>query len=168
MTNQLDKSFEALAITAANWTLGSPFTTGFSTNTTAYAQNDVLGGLLYFDMRKSNTGSVLIVGATVTDNDTKGVAGDLYLFNALPTAIADNAAFAGTLVLADWLARQTKISFATYDVDSAFETCEINGISRLCVVNTGFLYGYFKITTASPPTFANGKAFNIKLACLTQ
>lgn len=147
---------------------GTNTSPGFTTNTTAYAQNDVLGGLITFPVLNTTSGVVLLSSIIVLDNDTKGVAGDLYLFNQLPTTINDNAAFAGNLVLADWLARQSKISFSTYDTDSAFKTCEVATTDKLYQITTGKLYGYYVITTASPPTFANGKLFDIRLLGMTQ
>lgn len=160
----LDKYFESYA--AVTQVAGAR---GITPSTSAYATGNVLGGLLYFDMTKATNGGGFIIGATAMDNDTKGalVAGDLYLFNALPTTIADRANFAGTLVLADWLARATKISFASYDVDSAFESCEVTNINRAFASPNGWLYGFYKITGLGA-TFAGSKRVDLKLVVMAQ
>jgi hypothetical protein len=157
----MDRPIDVRGVFAGNTT------PGFAPTTTAYTTGDVLGGLITFPMPTTASGLIVLTSAIVLDNDTKGVAGDLYLFNALPTTIADNAVFAGNLVLADWLTRQTKISFSTYDTDSAFKTCEVATTDKLYQVPKGNLYGYFVIT-GSAPTFGSNKTFDIRLLGTTQ
>ena len=59
----------------------------------AYSANDVIGGLLRFDVQSAG-GFGVVNNAIVTDDANVISALTLYLFNAAPDAIADNGAFA--------------------------------------------------------------------------
>jgi hypothetical protein len=63
----------------------------------AYAAGDVVGGLLTFEnaAREAGAGG-LVVGITIVDDAGQDSEMELWLFNAQPDAIADNAPFAPT------------------------------------------------------------------------
>lgn len=79
---------------------GSPGVTRTVTPTVtagAYAANDVVGGVLEFELaaRRNGLGG-LVSGVTIIDDAGQDSEMELWLFNAEPDAIADNAAFAPT------------------------------------------------------------------------
>src|SRR5690554_3788446 len=61
-------------------------------STTAYSANDVVGGLITL-----NVPSGIVRRVKLTDDDNEGAAMTLYLFDAQPTTIANDAAFAPTI-----------------------------------------------------------------------
>ena len=69
---------------------------GLVCDTNAYASGDVVGGMLSFTVRSAGGGGV-IRRAMLVDDDNAGKILTLYFFDALPSTIADNAAFAPTV-----------------------------------------------------------------------
>ncbi len=62
----------------------------------AYSANEVVGGLLEFEVGTGGGGGI-VQRVTLTDSDNEKTAMKLYLFDELPTTIADNATFAPTI-----------------------------------------------------------------------
>src|SRR5574343_384011 len=67
----------------------------------AYSANDVVGGLLTFQLAPEapagvNPASGFVRVVTISDDDNEKAALELHLFREAPTVIADNAAFAPT------------------------------------------------------------------------
>jgi len=69
-------------------------------DTDAYTAGDVVGGLLVFPVH-SGGGGGRITDIYLTDAANQSEPYTLYIFDALPTAIADDAAFAGSIVIGD-------------------------------------------------------------------
>lgn len=66
-------------------------------STGAHAIGDVLGGLLWFtDAAQLSGGSGIVMSVNIVDDSGSDVEMELWLFNAEPTAIADDAAFVPT------------------------------------------------------------------------
>lgn len=68
-------------------------TVALTVDTNAYTANDVMGGLLTFAIPGPGNGG-FISKIRIIDDDNEKAAVKLFLFNAAPTAIADDAAFA--------------------------------------------------------------------------
>lgn len=124
----------------------------------AYAAGDVVGGLITVDIGASG----IIRQLKLVDDDNIGAALDLYIFNAEPTAIADNAVFATAFTLADhkkWIARlsittadwntinSNKTAFATYLANRNLAIDYYSG--------NGKFYVYIVTPTGSTPTYVS-------------
>ena len=79
----------------------------------AYAAGDVIGGLLTFDVYSAGGGGT-IRRVVMIDTDDEKAAGKLYLFNAAPSGIADNAPFVPTAADMKKLIDIVSISAADY------------------------------------------------------
>lgn len=115
----------------------------------AYSAADVVGGLLTFNLQ-SPSGCGYIDAVRIVDDDDEKAASKLYLFNAVPTTIADNAALAG-LALADLkkligVVTIASASFITINSNAHFIN---NGLTIPYTTQTGALYGYL-VCDATP------------------
>jgi hypothetical protein len=131
----------------------------------AYTAEDVVGGLLTFNIT-SPSGCGVINKLVITDDADQKAAGSLYLFNAAPTAIADNAA--GELAIADLKKIATVIAIAADD----YKTVNNNAYAVITDINDvykadgkGCLYGYF--ITSGTPTYAAITDLTLTLSVLT-
>jgi hypothetical protein len=66
----------------------------------AYTAGDVVGGLLEFDIQDASGGGICS-SLRMVDEDSQAEGFSLYLFNAAPTTIANDAAFAASVTVAD-------------------------------------------------------------------
>lgn len=114
----------------------------------AYSAADVVGGLLTFSTGGLPEGSIL-TRALLVDDDNEKAEITLYMFNAAPTSINDNAAFAP--LVADLKKLVTKITFAVADYvtvnSNAYALKE--DLNDQIPANGGSLYGYL-VCTATP------------------
>lgn len=85
----------------------------FANATDAYADGDVIGGAISLAVRDFAT-SGFVNKVIVDDADGEGVALDVHVYNAVPTAIADNAAFSLATV-ADRIKHAGSLAVATGD-----------------------------------------------------
>ena len=141
-------------------------TTALTVGTDAYTANDVVGGLITFDVANS-AGSGLIRWASVVDDDAEDAELALYLFDAVPTTIADDAAFAPTV--ADLKKYIGKILFEAAD----YEDINSNGVAMLghgvstdflnidFKTDTGNIYGYLVCT--GTPTYTAATDLTIRV-----
>jgi hypothetical protein len=131
----------------------------------AYTANDVVGGLLTFTLGGAIGGGILN-SILLVDDDSEGAALDLYLFNAAPTTIADDAAFAP--VVADLKKLITKISIVAGD----YVTVNGNDFALKETMNhifsavNGLIYGYLVCT--GTPTYTAATDLYLELRVLTQ
>jgi hypothetical protein len=131
----------------------------------AYSAADVVGGLLTFSVT-SPSGCGVINKLVIADDEDEKAAGSLYLFNAAPTTIADNAA--GALVIADLKKIVTVIAIAADD----YVTINGNAYAVIDDINDvykadgkGNLYGYF--ITSGTPTYGAATDLTLTLSVLT-
>jgi hypothetical protein len=120
----------------------------------AYSANDVIGGLLTFDVHNAGGGGI-VRWARLVDDDNEKAELTLYLFNSSPTAILDDAAFAP--VVADLKNYIGKILFQAAD----YETINSNAVALIghgvstdflnidFTTDSGNLFGYL-VATATP------------------
>ena len=141
-------------------------TTALTVDTNAYTANDVVGGLLTFNVANAGGGG-LIRWASVVDDDNEKAELTLYLFDQAPTAIADDAAFAPAI--ADLKKYIGKILFEAAD----YQTINGNAVAMLGHgVSTDFLnidfntvdgniYGYLVCT--GTPTYTAATDLTLRL-----
>lgn len=94
------------------------FTLTLTHTTNAYADGDVIGGLLSQTIMNRAT-SGFINKVVIVDDDSEGVALNLHVYNSAPTTIADNAAFAVDTVSAKAYAGKIAIAAADYATGSS-------------------------------------------------
>jgi hypothetical protein len=131
----------------------------------AYTANDVVGGLLTFTVG-GVLGSGVINNVMLVDSDDEKAEIKLYLFDAAPTTIADDAAFAP--VAADLQSLIAVITFATGDFASVNSMAyaqknDLNYIFNADSKNNIYAYA---VCTATP-TYAADKTLHFQLRILT-
>lgn len=117
-------------------------------STTAYTANDVVGGLLEFDVVESGGGGVVGQIEIADDHDVKA-AFKLYLFNAAPTTIANDAAFAPTIADLQKLIGIVEIAAADYSTINGNAWAQVKDLNIWYSAQTGTLYGYL-VSDATP------------------
>jgi hypothetical protein len=133
-------------------------------DTNAYSANDVIGGLLSFDVSTSRVNGGIINTALVADDDNEKAALTLYLFHAAPTTIADDAAFAPTI--ADLKQLCAVIAFSSYTTVNSNAYSLVEDINNAFVSTTGILYGYLVCTAT--PTYTAATDLTVVLTIITE
>lgn len=133
-------------------------------DTDAYTANDVMGGLLQFDVSGLVVNGGIINQAIFIDEDSIGVAAKLYLFDELPTTIADDAAFAPTI--ADLNKLVAVIQFSSFTTINSLDYSIVEDINNIYVVTNNILYGY--LVTDGTPNHSTIDAITIRLYILSE
>lgn len=141
-------------------------TGGITVDTDAYTAGDVVGGLLTFDV-SSGMGGGLINRVRVVDEDNQSAAFNLYLFNAVPTTIADDAAFASAVTIADVQKLVCKVSIGSYTTLNSIDYYHSAVLNYAFTSDAEKLYGYL-VANGSTPNFTNADAVSIYLEILTE
>lgn len=137
----------------------SPPTVGITVDTDAYVPDTVMGGLLVFDVA-SGLGGGFISRFRLVDKDSLGANLRLYVFNALPSVIADDAAFALTEADLQMLVADVPISgFTTVNSIDYWHSDVLNYPYK---VTGGKLYAYL-VADGSTPNPTNADAYTIYL-----
>lgn len=113
--------------------------------TTAYTAGDVVGGLLSFDVSSAPEGGILN-RVTITDAANQKEPYVLWLFNAAPTTIADDAAFAPAIADLKKVVGTITIAAADYVTVNSLAIAQVNLVNQQFPANTGTLYGYLVAT----------------------
>lgn len=139
-----------------------PFEVSFTPGTSAYGDGDVVGGVLTFNClgTPAPTDGV-ITHLTLSENDNEGSDFVLWLFDSVPTTIADNAALA--LAIADLQNSMGTIAIAAAD----YATNNSLKIATVILSNPisfwrSTLYGYL-VTDGTTPTFSASRTIKIRL-----
>ncbi len=130
----------------------------------AYSAGDVVGGLLTFDFKNLPTGGGILGNIYITDDDNEKAAATLYVYTSAPTTIADDAAFAAALAIADLKAQKyVKTILATDYVSlgpgAYWSDIKINQILAF----ERYLYAYFVCTATPTYTAVGDLAFTISI-----
>lgn len=120
----------------------------------AYSANDVVGGLLTFQLSNvplagADPAFGFVRVARISDDDNEKASLELHLFREAPTAIADNAAFAPSF--ADLQKRIGSVAIATGDYVTINSNAQAvkSGIEMEFDAPDGNLYGYL-VATGTP------------------
>lgn len=136
-------------------------------DTTPYGIGDVVGGLLEFAPMGSSGNHLMLTGAQllIEDDQLRSTEGayTLYLFNAAPTSIADNAAF--DVAAGDRDAYLGSIVLGTpVDIGSTLfiELTALTLRKQIKMGQTSTLYGYLVTQVAYTPTAS--RVYRVKLS----
>lgn len=135
-------------------------------DTDAYTANDVMGGLLSFDVSSLTVNGGLINQAILVDEDAVAADLTLYLFESTPATIADDAAFAP--VIADMNKLVAVIAFADADKSTvnSIDYLIKEDINNVFTTTDGTLYGYLVDGTGG--TWTNADAITIRLYIVSE
>lgn len=86
-------------------------------STTAYSAGDVVGGLITVDVSSPGGGGV-IRRLMLIDEGNQGAVLTVYIFDAAPTTIANDAAFASAIVAADLKKKIGTVSIVAADYET--------------------------------------------------
>lgn len=131
----------------------------------AYSANDVIGGLLTFNVANA-AGSGCVRAVRLVDDDNENAAMTLYLFNATPTAFADDAAFAPTVADLKKMIAIIAIAAGNYVTLNSNSVALLQGPSGPNVdftTSTGNIYGYLVCT--GTPTYTATTDLHLTLFC---
>lgn len=118
----------------------------------AYSANDVVGGLLTFDVHSAGGGGV-IRQVILCDDDGEAAACKLYFFNAAPSSIADNGAYAPTFAdLKKRVGARVAIAAADYNTFSGNSIAVKSDLSIEYATDGGKLYAY--LVCDATPTYS--------------
>lgn len=144
-------------------------------NTTQYAAGDVVGtspaaNLAFANVARVNGGGLRIVGATLhkTDNDTTGADFDLVVFDAAPTAIADNAEWlpsdaegATVVAVVSFANGNAKVLGAASATGNLWQTILTHPVPVACAPTSRALYGVLVARGTYTP--ASAEVFSVTL-----
>lgn len=134
-----------------------------------YSDGDVIGGLITFEAIPGASGAAILNAIYLADDDGEGSALDLFLFNAAPTTIADDAAYAP--VAADHASKliyKCAIAAADYATENSLKFAikeDINLVMHGDGANK--VYGYL-VANGSAPSYAANKTLVVRLAITTE
>jgi hypothetical protein len=132
-------------------------------DTDAYTANDVVGGLLSFDVSKTSTNGGIINQVILADEDAVAASLILYLFESAPTTFADDAAFAP--VIADLNKIVAKIPISTYTTVNSLAFAIVDGINSIFVSTNSILYGY--LVAVGTPNYTTADGITVRLQILS-
>lgn len=142
----------------SRYAINIPANVSFTPGTDAYADGDVLGGLLTFAL-SANTG--IITTVILAEDDNEGATLDLFLFDSEPSAIADNAAFAPTFADMQKLVRKIPMASASYFTENSLKVIQVD-LNTPVPFWSKALYGYL-VLNGDTPTFGASKTVNVRL-----
>lgn len=135
----------------------------------AYSAGDVVGGRLSFVLQ-AGSGAFFVKSVRIVDDDNEKAASKLYLFNAAPTSIADNAAFAPSVDDLKMLVAIVTIAsadFSTINSNAVALVDERSGIDGgMFNVPGGTLYGY--LVCDATPTYTATTDLSITINVLSE
>lgn len=152
MNSQQAQKQEA-AILQEIWggSLYAELTAQFTLTNTAYTANDVLGGLQFVDLPQP---ALVLNSIQIAVSDNVSAAGTLYFFNAAPTSIADNAAFAPSY--ADLLKCVGKVTLSAFTTFTATAFSSSNGANiQLRIPAEGKRLYFYHVVSDTPQFDAN-------------
>ena len=131
----------------------------------AYSGNDVVGGLIVFDVHSAGGGGV-ITDVYLTDANNQSKPYTLHIFDGQPTEILDNAAYGTALVIADQRKKIGEISLvaARYTTDNSLDWARVPDVDLKFAAAQGELYMYAENLDA--PT--QGDTDDIQISMLIQ
>ena len=134
-------------------------------DTDAYTANDVIGGLLTFDVSGTSINGLMLNTAIFVDAGDEGAALRLFLYDEVPSTFADDAAFAPTA--ADRLLERAVVTFGTYISVNSISSQIVPDINNLFSTDNGKIYGYL-VANGSTPNPGAATDYAIQLLFLSE
>lgn len=114
----------------------------------AYSQNDCVGGVIDINLPAECT----IMSVVLIDQADQGPSYELWIFDGVPTGVADNAAF--SLSDADLEKVRGVLALDTWFDAINGQVCAVDNIGLFIQSHGGNYSLMLKVTDASVPTFA--------------
>ena len=130
----------------------------------AYSANDVVGGLLEFDLAELTANGGILDAVQVTDKGTQSAAMKLFLFESQPATIANNDAFAPSD--AENATIFAIVTISTYTTLTNSRVCISDTIQRVFSTTKGKIWGY--LVCDATPTFASVSDIFVTLRILSE
>jgi hypothetical protein len=140
-------------------------TSGITVGLDAYTANDVVGGLLTFSVQPAVMNGGLINRVRLVDEDSQDEPYNLYLFNAEPSTIADDAAFAPTVADLQKLICVISISSAT--TVNSLDYWHSDTLNYVFTAPDGNIYGYL-VANGGTPDYTNADTLTLYLDILSE
>lgn len=121
--------------------------------TAAYADNDVVGGLITFPLTGLTQNGGILNGVLLTDAANQSEPYRLFLFHELPSTIANDAAFAPTIADLKKLCAVVTLAAADYVTTNSLQFVLKEDINNVFNSTDGNLYGYL-VANGSTPDYA--------------
>lgn len=111
----------------------------------AYTANDVVGGLITFEVGSAGGGGT-VRWVRLVDDHNQSEPYVLYLFNAAPTVIANDAAFAPAVADLNKLVGRVVIAATDYSTINSNGWAMVDELALDYTADGGALYGYLVAT----------------------
>lgn len=121
--------------------------------TTAYSDNDVVGGLITFPLTGLSQNGGILNGLLLTDAANQSEPYRLFLFHELPIEIDDADAFAPTIADLKKLFAVVTLAAADYVTVNSLQFVLKEDINNVFNSTDGNLYGYL-VANGSTPDYA--------------
>lgn len=151
----------------SNFSIFKKATVSPTVATSAYSDGDVVGGLLEFDVSDFRVNGGIINQLVMIDEDSQAEPFYLYLFDALPTTIADDAAFAPTIADLQKLCAVISVEAGDYVTINSLDYVIKSDINNVFSSNTGKLYGYL-VATGGTPDYTNADTLQLTLYIVSE
>jgi hypothetical protein len=135
--------------------------------TSAYTDGDVVGGLLSFDVSGLSVNGGILNKIVMIDEDSQAEPYKLYLFNAQPTTIADDAAYAPLIADLQKLNAVVSIAAGDYTTINSMDYVLKSDINEVIHSSTNTLYGYL-VATGGTPDYTNADTLQITLYIVSE
>jgi hypothetical protein len=142
--------------------------TAIAIGTDAYTANDVVGGLITVTL-DSLSGSMWIMDVIITDDDDEKAAFTLWIFDALPTAFADDAAFAPVIGDLDKCVGKIAINtgdYTTVNGNAWAKSTPTEGAITMHAEETNKFYAY--LVCVGTPTYTATTDLKLRFGVATQ
>lgn len=128
----------------------------------AYSDNDVVGGLITFELDGLSQNGGILNGLLLTDAANQSEPYRLFLFHDLPSTIANDAAFAPTIADLKKLFAVVTIAAADYVTVNSLQFVLKEDINDVFSVTNNRLYGYL-VANGSTPDYAAATDLSLTL-----
>lgn len=127
---------------------------------TAHAQNDVVGGLMSFDLTGFGGGSILNA-IMLQDSSNSGKTMRLNLFHILPSTVNDDAAWSPNET--EQRKRFAYIDIEDYITENSLKAAYLPDVNQLIPAGVNTLYAYLVVTETGGITLASTDDIYISL-----
>jgi len=133
-----------------------------SPSTTAYADGDVIGGIITFSDVVNDIGGGVVKDAVLADTSTVATSLNLFLFNQSPSSVADdNDGFDPADSDLPYIFGRFEFASGSFEQFADNQICEAASNEQPFYTEDGNLYGV--LVSRGTPTYAPNQTLNIRL-----